>query len=243
MSIGFRDVLHGAALAAFALVLTGCATVSQKVAWIQDGTPMGAIWKRRTDCGTEWEYVDEAGSLQRIERRDRSGTLLPGPSVTTYLYDSRGKLAEERHCDARLLPVPCAAGYVIKHYAYSVKPEGGRVVEHSFLDKERKSVCTISGYAFVRLFYDGAGGRAESVVLEDHRREPASALWDGVYGVARVGYKELRGVGAIRCGAYYGPHGEVVARKRVDGSCYVSTTSISVVDRDQIRTTTIVRTK
>lgn len=199
-------------------LLTGCATTSRSP-WVQNGTRIGTICRNKTAYGAECRYVDTAGQLHRIERRNHDDNLLSGAAVRKFAYSPTGELAEETNCDASDAPAACEEGYVFRKYSYSLSDVGDRVVAQSFLDGERKPICTVNGYAYARMVHEGTTPRLKEVFLEDHQNRPASATWDGVTGVAHAKYAVLDGIGEVRCGVYFAPSGEVVGRKAVEGSC------------------------
>jgi len=214
--------LQGISRRAFAAVvcasLAGCATTSRHP-WVENGERIGTMWRSETAYGAECRYVNFDGQTQRVERRDHSNTLLPGASVVRFTYDPTGELAEETCCDMSDTPTACDDGYVFKKYSYPAPDTGGRVISYVFLDKDRNPVCTVNGYAYAKLVHEGSGPQLKEVSLEDIRNQPASGVWDGVNGVAHVRYTVLDGIGAVRCGVYVGPSGEVVGRKTIEGTC------------------------
>ena len=197
----------------------GCSTASYHP-WIENGERVGRIWKSKTRYGAECLYYNTAGQLLRYEKHDQNDNLLPGSLATVYAYSPSGDLVGETTVDAQNTPAVCAAGYVYKKYSYHVSDDGGRITVGMFLDREHKAICTTNGYAVVRLIYDPMTFKVKEVVLENDRYEPASGLWNGVAGVARVKYAVLEGIGDIRVGVYYGPSGTVVGRKQVEGKCF-----------------------
>ncbi|MCX5698766.1 MAG: hypothetical protein NTX01_03625 [Candidatus Omnitrophica bacterium] len=211
------------------VLITGCAATSKRP-WMEDGKRIGTIYKNKAVYGLEYHYLNTAGQLQRIEKRDQKDILLPGASVIKFMYDAGGGLIEELNYDASGNPTACEQGYVIKKYSYSYSQGDtrGRVVTQAFLDKERNPVCTTNGYAFVRLAYDGSTEKIKEVFLEDERNQPAAGLWDEVSGVAHVKFTILEGIGDVRCGVYYGPSGAVIMRKRLEGICSYYTRQTTV---------------
>jgi hypothetical protein len=222
--------LRCAFLSVACALVAGCATTSPQ-AWMENGKRVGSIFKTTRAYGTEIRYVNTAGEPQRLEKRDPSGMLLPGASVTRFVYNPSGYLVEEVSCDGAGDLAPCEEGYAVKAYSYSKRAEGDRVVTWTFLDKDRKPIGTLSGYAVVRVVYAGATAKVREFFLEDVCNRPASATWDDVSGVARVKFTVLDGIGEIRCAIYYGPDGAVVRRKTVDGSCHYDRTTTTYQSR------------
>ena len=208
-------------LATVCALLAGCATPLRQ-SWVEDGRQIGTIWKSNAVFGAECRYVDNAGQLQRIEKRDHGNALLPGASVRSFLYDSEGNIIEERNCDAHEAPARTEEGYVIKKYTYSVNEANDRLEVQSFLNEDNRPVCTTNGYAFVRVVYEGSAKEVKEVFLENDQHSPASGLWDGVGGVARVKYTTLQGIGDVQCGVYYDKTGMIVGRKIAKGTCSYS---------------------
>jgi len=204
------------------IALIACST-GTRIPWVENGTRVGTIWKNKTIYGSESRFINTARQLKRVERRDRENILLPGASVTKYIYNSNGELFEEINFNASDIPTSGRKGYVVKKYIYSVDDAGNRVVSHAFLNEEREPVRTINGYAVAKLVYDRSTSRLKEVFLEDERKEPASGSWDGINGVARVKYTVLEGVGDIRYGIYYSPSGTMVERKKLNGTCFYHT--------------------
>ena len=201
----------------------GCATAP--LPWMENGETLGTIRKNKATYGFECRYVDHAGRLCRIEKRDPNDSVLPGAAVTRFRYDAEGRPAEEQYFDREGTPARCEEGFVVKKYTYSVNAAGDQVVGQIFLDRNSRPVRTSNGYAIVRLVYEGLSKNIKEITLGDEHRLPASGMWDEIPGVTCVKFAVLEGMGAVRVGVYYGPTGKVVGRKQIAGTCYVRHTT------------------
>ena len=216
-----------ALLACAGLALTGCVTTNPKQAWFENGQQLGTITKVNEPYGSLWRYVDTSGVLRRTEKRDPFNVLLSGHAVTTFSYDSSGRLAMEENFDARNAPALHPDGYSVAKYAFAFDADRNLVETRTYFDTQGRLAATKRNFACLTLVHDGAGQTYREVFFEDAQRKPVASDWDGINGVSRVKYTVLNGIGDVRCGAYYNLKGDVFQRKQIAGACSFVHTDVS----------------
>jgi hypothetical protein len=96
--------------------------------WQEEGVLRGTLTTTETPYGYEYRYADLSGKTMRIERRTPARELPSGPSTSTYLYDSAGRLEEEAFCDPSKRLVLGPEGYAVTRVRRSTNEQGLKVV-------------------------------------------------------------------------------------------------------------------
>lgn len=227
-----------AAAAVAALLLCGaCASGPRHEPWLEDGQVLGTFTREEKAGGFELRYYDPAERVVRIEHRDAADALRQDSCVTTYEYDTFGRVCWERHLDASGAPRRCVGGFASVQHSYSSDESGNLVIEQAYRDESNMSARCASGYAYARYVYRGSSGPVAEIHLQDEARQPTPVVWDGVAGTARVTITSLEGVGEVRCAVYFGPGGEILDRRVLSGTTSMTQHSESTTVRTGPNTT------
>lgn len=201
------------------LIVAACGTMHfSTVQWEDQGKVIGSIEMVRNDWGFEYRYLDMGKRLVRIENRDSERALLAGPSITTYSYDSQGRLKEEATYDRNEKLAVKSTGFAVGCYTYGTDDDGNRFVETSFLDGLRQPTRIKDGYAVIRTTYKGTSGKIKDVRFYDLSGEAALSKWGDVSGAVRVEYIYLQGIGEMVCAVFFDSSGGIVAKKVISGT-------------------------
>lgn len=204
--------------------LCGCASPQGPTVkdWRQDNRKLGTITILKGPAGPTWEYRDLQNRLVRVDYRDQSGQLRTGPCTRLLDYAPTGEKSAERCLDPAGKPCLGLDGVATRRWSYSRDAQSNQVVEESCFDCSGHQVPTPLGCNFIRRTL-GDQARLRRVQFLDAPDKPHPVTWLQVPAVAEAQYVVLSGVGDVECVALFDAHGNVIARKQLNGQTSLAT--------------------